>query len=1077
MADNQRPIPEVIVKNPAIIEQLRDAFGKLYDENSKPIPGKEAELKMFSDKIHSSEIGIPEGLTIKQIGIILESWYETITEAPEFSEPTMTGAPEYAATSNTLTPDELKELMREEEVRKEKLDKSRVEAKEAVGRAKKTQEKLAKEVLQKKIAQPATQEVATEEPAAKQAPKPLAEQLFGRKVVVQEPEAEKERLIREATQKQAIEDAKTKIQAQIKEEQGAQEALEGKKIYAKVEVSKEVPTPDEHTLNFINEAKAHPVAFQKDLAETIKVQIAPALSEKLTEEQINLIAEKTALDTVRAVNDFTTQSSANTQVAILGALAKDTKVLPKIIPNKDVANLLQGSAAESQTFVNSTQASKNILSNINKDLAVAVFGVGPENLKVTFFDQPVEGYTHEVDFGKFYKGHVNLLESQTKVLDNIGSFAGGETKNFLTGQIRNVLDNQMAKLPADNAVAGFYNSKFGQRILNFAGLGKANPLGEGFLQSINQWIPGSTTFLEGFRTFLGVDLAEAAAPEILLTTVETEAVTEAFIGLGGEVATETFIGGGGEIVAGIVAPEAGATFSGIIGGGVETITPLIAGGSEVIGGAVTVGATEATIGGATALGTGVTTTAIGAGAEAGAAAGAVGGPLAIVTALIGAAIGWLASKINLPKLKENIIAISGGMLAAGLLVFPGTILGTTLSVFGGTGVVAGVVSGGLSGLGASLTSAITGMIGFIGSVFGALFASIGMPLIITILAFPVVVALIFLVINSGAYIVPPGSMGELNLPPGSSTIPQGLFGGLLGSQNAYIGVQKTANPAGPFQDSALPVTITYTVTIAAKDGPLTNITITDSCNAINKTGSVGCPSVSLPTAPDSISPTTAYSFTYTATYGAGTYSDSVITNTVTVTATTDGGQQTATGSTSIIIGSPPTACFTFDSSWQTNDPNYPALENQVKGAIAQLSQATVYISTLCAGHTIPLSYTGRQTGYAGEVIGGTIYFHVFGLSLGAHGTLYTLTHETGHLYAAWIPGKFNTFVNDGISKEGFICTYLLDKTLAEDFPEMIALFVSHTSNTNNACLTNYKTQYPNHWQFAHDNIFYSNLDW
>ncbi|MCX6706059.1 MAG: hypothetical protein NTV24_03060, partial [Candidatus Woesebacteria bacterium] len=90
----------------------------------------------------------------------------------------------------------------------------------------------------------------------------------------------------------------------------------------------------------------------------------------------------------------------------------------------------------------------------------------------------------------------------------------------------------------------------------------------------------------------------------------------------------------------------------------------------------------------------------------------------------------------------------------------------------------------------------------------------------------------------------------------------------------------------------------------------------------------------------------------------------------------------------------------------------------------------------------------------------------------------TLTHETGHLYAAWIPGKLSTFLyNDGVKSEGFLCTYLLNQTQAEDFPETIALFVSHTSNTNNACLTNYKTQYPNHWQFARNNIFYSNLDW
>jgi len=433
-----------------------------------------------------------------------------------------------------------------------------------------------------------------------------------------------------------------------------------------------------------------------------------------------------------------------------------------------------------------------------------------------------------------------------------------------------------------------------------------------------------------------------------------------------------------------------------------------------------------------------------------------------VGAVIGTVVGWVASKIPWKKVKEWSAAIVGG--AAGLIALPFVGIGAALGIGVATTVGSVALGGGLGGV--TLAGAASGVAGFLGAIGGAFIGSVATPVLITLLGFPVAVALILFIINSGAYVVPPGS------PLAGTSI-----------ENSYIGVEKTATPPGPFQNSDLPKTITYNITVTAKKGSLTNITVADDCKAVSKTGSVDCPTANIPTVPDSISPSAPYSFSYTTTYDSGKYSDSMITNTVTVTATADGNQESASGSTAIIIGNPPTGCITFDNSWNS----FAKQKNQVMGAIAQLSSASVYMSTLCAGHTITLTYSNTNPGYAGITYPGKskIILYIYAVSFGPNGTLYTLTHETGHLYAAWVVStvngktvsKYVQFTQDKLNAEGFVCTYLLPKTQAEDFAESIAIYVAKQSNTSNGCLGNFKTHYPNHWLFERNNIFYQDLGW
>jgi hypothetical protein len=149
MANTDLPITDTIKKNPKILFQLRQALGILYDENGKLAPGNETEAESLLEQIHSPEVGIPENYTIKEIGIVIEKWYETLTQALEFEEPTMTGAPEYSVSSTTPTPDELAQGMKEAQAHQEKIEKTQAEAKSAVEAAIKRQQEIYEEDIQK----------------------------------------------------------------------------------------------------------------------------------------------------------------------------------------------------------------------------------------------------------------------------------------------------------------------------------------------------------------------------------------------------------------------------------------------------------------------------------------------------------------------------------------------------------------------------------------------------------------------------------------------------------------------------------------------------------------------------------------------------------------------------------------------------------------------------------------------------------------------------------------------------------------------------------------------------------------
>ena len=218
----------------------------------------------------------------------------------------------------------------------------------------------------------------------------------------------------------------------------------------------------------------------------------------------------------------------------------------------------------------------------------------------------------------------------------------------------------------------------------------------------------------------------------------------------------------------------------------------------------------------------------------------------------------------------------------------------------------------MTGAGISLFGAAGGAKGAASAISKALLAlsyitvsSIAIPLIACLVGIPVVVAFIIFIINSGAYVVPPGS---------TATAVNQII------SSPYVRITKTPSPAGPFENSDLPLTVTYTIKIVALKDPLTNIQINYDCGVVKDGASPLCPS--LPAnffaslnIPATLSPGQSFEFSYSAIYKAPEFNDTAVTDVVSVTADASGETAQAAGSASIVIGEPPQEC---PSIWPVN---------------------------------------------------------------------------------------------------------------------------------------------------------------
>lgn len=312
--------------------------------------------------------------------------------------------------------------------------------------------------------------------------------------------------------------------------------------------------------------------------------------------------------------------------------------------------------------------------------------------------------------------------------------------------------------------------------------------------------------------------------------------------------------------------------------GIKAITPVVTKAAEKTG-AIVAGKTVGKVIAAVAAKTGLKAALTAAGQALGSFAPIIGNILAFIGTEI---IGKILEKIPWDKVKKYASYIVGFVMGLGALAVAGPVAGAVVGL-GSFGVVSVATGGTLGGIGTSIGR-------FFSSLGEIVFGSIAMPVLVTLLVFPVIVAIILFIINSGAYIVPPTSE---------------VFGGV---SSPYIEIIKTPEPGGPFTNNELPKTITYNITIIAKKGVLTNVGIKYDCQ-VTSSSSKNCPSISnTPTSVDSISPSLPYTFSYTSTYDSS-YKDSAVVDTISVTAdVTEKSGVTAETSASVTFGNPPITC-------------------------------------------------------------------------------------------------------------------------------------------------------------------------
>lgn len=365
------------------------------------------------------------------------------------------------------------------------------------------------------------------------------------------------------------------------------------------------------------------------------------------------------------------------------------------------------------------------------------------------------------------------------------------------------------------------------------------------------------------------------------------------------------------------------------------------------------------------------------------------------------------------------------------------------------------------GLLSQLTSFLVGLASQVGTLFigavGSLVATIGAPALIAVILLILIVVIILAVVILGIQV--PGSFVDLS--------------GTGGFVSLYVEVQKTAVP-NQITNNQLPTTVNYTLVIKALEKDLTNVRIEDQFSVFQQgiSPSISPPSPPTPDQIGTITSTQPYTYSYSISLGPE-LADSIITNTITVTAdVTDGPvNERVTVNALVQVGqSSSTNCFILDSSW--NKPEEIAFISQ---AINALNASSVYVNKLCPAGPITIERDYSDPGYGGEAPHNSsrIIFYDRG-PVNFSGTLHVLAHESAHILTYRNSIFYGNFLDSGISiEDGFLCSYRLNKTIAEDFPETIAVYVTYKIMSYSACngTIDMPVDYPRHFEFARDNIF------
>ena len=286
-----------------------------------------------------------------------------------------------------------------------------------------------------------------------------------------------------------------------------------------------------------------------------------------------------------------------------------------------------------------------------------------------------------------------------------------------------------------------------------------------------------------------------------------------------------------------------------------------------------------------------------------------------------------------------------------------------------------------------------------------------------------------------------------------------------GSQ--FIQLSKTANPSSIPNNN--PTSITYTIQVGPTNpsDSFAITSVTDNFSVYGKsTATLSSPNITPGDLADG-------SFSYTVPLG-GQFQDSVITNTLTVVADVGGRSgETKYVSTSVIIGTPPTGCFTWGGGGRPDAYGHTSSEwddkSGVIAAISQLARSPQYMAMLCGGG--PISLSRVRASFGGGSVNSADNIFLYNAGVSGISAIYTLAHETGHILARRRGDIYGQFRSEGLYvREGPLWTYPNAFSEGEDFAETIGVYTVwrsyNFSRRTRSGRINYPQEYPGHYSFA-----------
>lgn len=437
-----------------------------------------------------------------------------------------------------------------------------------------------------------------------------------------------------------------------------------------------------------------------ELTQEIEKSISKSLP-GLSDDQIKLMAKDAAYKAVDAVANRDKYVELARESAVLRAISTDATVLPKIIKDKETLESVRQAAKEISVLQDmQTKSARMIWTAFDKETGESIFPSSKD------FEIEVSGSSGKEPVFEFrpeglLRGYETLLNNNTNLLKSFGDVPVNEFQKLILSRANIWIEGQIStNFPQ---LSRFFTSTESQAFFSQIGVGTvtvdlSGPLGTFFIEN-PATLPIANSFLEGFGVTIGAG-GGAAAGALAASTAAT--ATEISI-TGGIMASEAFLGGA-------AVSAAGAT----------------------------------------------------SGAAAGAAAGTAIAP--VVGTAIGAVVGLVAPKA-VGMVKNLVVKAGKGIVVAAGVVFGGGIAfaaGSNILVgglVGGTATwgVSTLATGGISGVQASLASGVSAIGTGINVVFSTFLAGIAAPVIGFLIGFPIVVALILFIINSGAYVVPQGS--------------------------------------------------------------------------------------------------------------------------------------------------------------------------------------------------------------------------------------------------------------------------------------------------------------------------------